>query len=101
METFNVIIYDINRNKFKSFNIIPYLMDCYDEATKKPKTFKEFREFVDKESRYQFWARCQYEVILVDWPCQQHEEKWDVYDQIKMNLDLITKLFMSIYDNKI
>ena len=98
MEIFNVIVYDFNRNKFESYNIIPYLVRTYNEIdthyNKIPVTFEEFKEFVRKEAMYQFWARCEYEIILVDWPSQKHEEKWDVYQQILMNLDLVTKLVM-------
>ena len=72
-----------------------------EEFWKVPQTFDEFKEFVQKESQYQFWARCEYEIILVDWPCQKHEEKWDVYQQIMMNLDLVTKTLMEeLNDNQ-
>lgn len=91
---FNVLVHDFNQNKFVPYNVIPYLVNCYKEAKKKPKTFKEFRKFIDKESKYQFWSRCQYEVILMDWPCQKLQEKIDVYEQIKMNLDVVTKILM-------
>ena len=43
---------------------------------------------------YQFWARCEYEVILVDWPGQKVEKKIDVWNQIEMNLDIVTKIVM-------
>ena len=106
MKQFNVINCDFNSKKFKSYNVIPYLVNAYNDIVEKhkkypkdkywnvPKTFAEFKEFVKKESQYQFWARCEYEIILVDWPCQKHEEKWDVYQQIMMNLDLVTKTLM-------
>ena len=44
---------------------------------------------------YQFWSRCEYEIILIDWPCQQKHEKWDVYKQIMMNIDIVTDI---LYD---
>ena len=99
MQSFNVINYDINRQKFVYYDVIPYLVNCYKEIKKTkrkktPETFDEFKQFVKDESMYQFWSRCEYEIILVDWPCQRHEEKWDVYDQIMMNLDVITDLVM-------
>ena len=99
MQSFNVINYDFNRQKFVAYNILPYLVNTYKEIKEKkykeiPKTFEEFKRFVKKESMYQFWGRCEYEIILVDWPCQKHEEKWDVYNQIMMNLDIITDIVM-------
>lgn len=43
---------------------------------------------------YQWWSRCEYEIILVDWPCQKKSEKWDVYKQVMMNIDIITEILM-------
>ena len=106
MQQFNVINYNFNAQKFESYDVIPYLVSAYNDKVqlynecleedfwKVPQTFDEFKEFVQKESLYQFWGRCEYEIILVDWPCQKHEEKWDVYQQIMMNLDLVTKTLM-------
>lgn len=123
MKSFNVINYDFNARKFVPYDVIPYLVNTYNDRVERyheinlkasksknqkefnkykdvleywkiPKTFEEFKEFVKKESQYQFWSRCEYEIILIDWPCQKDEEKWDVYDQIMMNLDTVTKLVM-------
>lgn len=92
---FNVIIED--NGIFKPYDIMPYLMRCVKE--KKPKkdlpTAKEgFMEFVKNESMYMWWARCQYEIILVDWPGQTKSEKWDVHQQVMMNLELITETLL-------
>ena len=123
MKQFNVINFDFNAQRFEAYDVIPYLVRAYNDRVEKfheinleasmsktqkefdeyknaleywkiPKTFDEFKEFVKKESQYQFWSRCEYEIILVDWPCQKTEEKWDVYDQIMMNLDIITQIVM-------
>lgn len=123
MIPFNVINYDINAKKFIAYDIMPYLVDAYNERVKRyhelnfkastsktqkkfdeyksaleywkiPKTFDEFKEFVKNESQYQFWSRCEYEIILSDWPSQSIEEKWDVYNQIMMNLDIVTEILM-------
>ena len=132
MKTFNVINYDFNHNKFVAYNVIPYLVKEYHERVERhkkypeavywkvPTTFDEFKKFVDDESKYQFWSRCEYEIVLSPWPYalspsegydkskendldawKQHWkkhldscDKWDVYDQIVMNLDVITKLVM-------
>ena len=98
MKSFNVIIYDPNLRKFVEYDIMSYLIRTYTEKKERketlPKTFDEFKNFVKSESQYQFWARCEYEIILIDWPCQEKHEKWDVYKQIMMNLDIVTKVFM-------
>lgn len=99
MKTFNVIIYDPNYKKFIPYNVIPYFVQAYEELKGKkykklPKTFEEFKKFVRDEGMYQFWSRCEYEIILVDWPGQKVEKKIDVWNQIEMNWDLVTKLVM-------
>lgn len=91
---YNVIIYHINAKKFEEYDIFPYLVKCYDKLKQKPITFSEFKEFILRESHYMWWGRCEYEIILTDWPCKMNEEKWDVYKQIEMNIDVITKLFI-------
>jgi hypothetical protein len=108
MKTFNVIHYDPNRKVFEPYNVISYFVNRYEEELEKhkdyprslyyrvPITFEEFRNFVKRESQYQFWGRCQYEIILSDWPPSDPpvEEKWDIHDQIMMNLDTVTNLVM-------
>lgn len=91
---FNVINFNFNADKFESYNVMPYLIDEYNDQKTKPVTFEECRKFIKDKSQYQFWGRCEYEVILVDWPRQKTEHKMDVHEQIMMNLDVITDLFM-------
>ena len=128
MKQFNVINFNFNAKKFEAYDVIPYFIRKYYDRVdtcneleqdlknatseheinlytdslkywKVPVTFNEFKKFVQDESQYQFWSRCEYEIILVDWPCQKTEEKWDVHDQIMMNLDIVTQLVIdSIYE---
>ena len=94
MQKFNVIIEDVNRREFIPYNVIPYLVRQYKEAKNKPTTFEEFKSFIEKESKYQWWSRCEYEIILKEWPTGKKEEKIDVHWQVMMNIDVITKLLM-------
>lgn len=95
---FYVINQDFNRKEFKPYNIMPYLMERY-KATKpkdRPKTFEEFKEFVDKECLYMYWSRCQYEIVLCPLIGDREEEatKIDIYWQIKMNFDTVVRILM-------
>ncbi len=94
--SYNVITYDFNRRYMVHYDIMPYLISCYESVTKAehPKTFEEFKQFIIDESRYQWWSRCEYEVIISSWLGQQVEEKWDVHKQVMMNIDVVTKVFM-------
>ena len=118
MREFNVIGYNFNSKEFVPYNIIPYLVSQYKIKRDKPKTFDEFKEFVKKESMYQWWARCEYEIILSPWPyttspsergkeennVEAWKEHWkkhldeckkvDIHYQVMMNLDVITALLI-------
>lgn len=95
---FYVINWDVNAQKFIKYDVMPYFVNCYKEAKKRrrkvPTTFDEFKEFVEGNSLYMYWARCQYEVILMDWPSSQTYKKIDVHWQVMMNLDIVTKILM-------
>lgn len=92
MKSFNVIIED--NGKFKAYDIMPYLLRTYKEKYKGTiLDGSSIKEFIDKESMYQWWSRCEYEIILSDWPCQKKSEKWDIYKQIQMNIDIIADVF--------
>lgn len=94
MIPFYVICYNFNGQRFEPYDIMDYLVSEYKESRNKPKTKQEFFEFVNNASRYRFFGRCEYEIIIKDWPTQSHEEKWDIYDQIMMNIELITDILM-------
>ena len=105
METFNVLLWDFNRDELVHYDVLPYLRDRYEERKKRfemagkdkelwkvPKTLDEFKEFIIGESRYQFWARCQYEMICHGWPVRKNDHKLDVHEQIMMNIDVIARI---------
>ena len=90
---FFVIVYEPNYKRMVPYNVIPYFIYEYEQTKKgKPKTLSEFKKFIEAKSQYRFWSRCQYEIIISDWPCQIATEKWDVHNQIMMNIDLITAI---------
>lgn len=96
MKKFNVIVENINSQKMIPYDVIPYLVHEYKEAWEKPTTFEEFRDFVKRKAQYQWWGRCEYEIILSSWPNPKNREgeKWDVYQQLMLNLDVVTNLLM-------
>lgn len=100
MKQFNVIVWDINSKKFVPYNVIPYLVNKYREAKTKPKTLKEFKVFIKKESMYQWWSRCEYEIVLQSWPVGDIEKKIDVHQQIMMNIDIIAEILMKEVSNE-
>lgn len=94
MKSFYVIVYDFNHRTFVQYDVIPYLKKCYYEVKDKPETLKEFKNFVESQSRYQWWSRCEYEIMLSDLPSQRQQKKIDVHYQVMTNLDIVTKVLM-------
>lgn len=96
IKPYKVISWDFNSDNIEYYDIMPFLIDSYKRIKKnKPKTFDEIKEFIINESRYRFWSRCEYEVIITGWPKQKREVKMDIFDQIMKNIDVITTHFMS------
>lgn len=95
-DSFYVINFNINTEEFEKYNIMPYLVNCYNKEKKsnRPVTFDEFKEFVKSKSMYMYWSRCEYEVILSDWPNQKIYKKIDVYWQTMNNIDIVTEILM-------
>lgn len=94
---FNVIMYDTNRKEFYWYDVIPYLVERYksEKKSSKPVTFDEFKKFVDRWALYQWWGRCEYEIILDSWPQTDIDRKVDVYWQLKNNIDIVTEIVMN------
>ena len=96
IKPYKVISWDFNSDNIEYYDIMPFLIDSYKKIKKnKPKTFDEIKEFIINESRYRFWSRCEYEVIITGWPKQKREVKIDIFNQIMENIDVITTHFMS------
>lgn len=98
---FYVIWFNPNLNIMEPYNVIPYFINEYKETkkSKRPKTLEEFKEFIRDKSMYMFWSRCQYEIVLSDWPCSGISEKWDVHRQILNNIDLVTIILYNAIKN--
>lgn len=94
MISYKVITWNVNLDRIEYCDIMPYLYKCLKEAnvSKEDLSLSWLKEFIDKKSMYQYWARCEYETIVTGWPKSNKEHKLDVYEQIKMNLDNITLL---------
>ena len=112
---FYTLTWDMNRAEVENYDIMPYLVSAWkedkarkrkigfkssDDDTKEPTTVEEWKKAIFSASRYQFWARCEYEIIVSEWPTEKHRVKLDVFDQIHANIDVITKLFMEYVSSK-
>lgn len=95
LKPFNVFVFDINSDRFKHYDVMPLFIEEYKKCKPKdkPKNEESLRKFIERNARYYFWSRCQWEIILVDFPCSKIHKKIDVYEQISMNLELFIDTF--------
>lgn len=108
IRTYNVIVWNFNRDSLEYYDIMPYLLREFKEdldrkvfmpENKVPETQEDYKKFILNVSRHNFWARSQYEVIVSGWPKQKNEVKLDVFSQIKANIEVITNLFIENVNN--
>lgn len=95
---FNVICFNFNANKIEEYDIMKELIEEYKNKKKKkkaPKTKEEFADLVKSYSLWKWWGRCEYEILISDWPNNKTTIKWDIHKQILMNLDLIVYVLMN------
>jgi len=111
MKAFNVLTWDFNTDELVHYDVMPYFRIRYKEIVERskkanknikaedfvkyfkvPETLEEFKQFVKQESQYQFWARCEYEMICHGWPVQRDDYKLDIHEQIMMNIDIIAEI---------
>ena len=98
MKAFNVIWWDFNKKEPEAYDMMPFLLDEYE---RKPRKYKPkitdraaVTQFVRQYALYQWWGRCQYEIIISNWPTQVLSVKWDIHKQIIMNLDIIVDILI-------
>lgn len=98
MIQYYVINWDVNTDKLEYYDIMPYLYSEFKKSKMKKKdlTLRSLEEFIKKVSMYMYWSRCEYEVIVTNFPSGKNSHKLDIYQQIEMNLSNIAKL---MYDD--
>ena len=93
---FYVIVDNVNTQRFEKYDVMKYFIRCYNNTDKenKPTTFEEFKSFIERWSRYMYWSRCEYEVILKSWAGNTKDKKIDVHWQIMNNIDIVTNILI-------
>lgn len=75
MVKFNVIYYDFTK-KIIHYDVLPYFREDWNDnyhkeeknRIKEIKSKELLRQWIIDRSRYQFWARCEYEHLVAHWP---------------------------------
>lgn len=92
---FNVIEFSGNDNKVKTYDVLPYFRNEWKDKHKyakeqrsKVKTKANLKEWIKAKSRYQFWARCEYEFLIGKWPFGSYRLRQDMKEFLKTNPSL-------------
>ena len=59
-----VMNYNCNANKIEPYDVLKHKLDWIKKTKKKCKTREEFSELLEREMMWQYWSRCEYELIL-------------------------------------
>lgn len=92
MLTWNVYYGNFNAKKIETFNIFKhtyFVNDCVHNF-KHNKDKDSFAKQLKRDLMYYFWSRCEWEIILSDWPPSDrfNKAKIDAFDQIMLNWDI-------------
>lgn len=49
-------------------------------------------EKLKRECMYYFWAKCEYEVVIQNWPNKDAEKKIDVFEQLEANWNIFKEI---------
>lgn len=100
----NVYIEDFNKKCIKTYNIFEH----YSFKRELFETYNEFKGDKDKFLsrvkqllQYYYWSKCEWEIILSDWPPSKkfNEMKISVYDQIENNWHIFSEYIWNNRDS--
>ena len=93
-KTFNVLEFNYFTKTIKSYDVLPYFRNCWKHKNNKANREKikdknTLQEWIEDESRYMFWAKCEYEFLMASWPFGSHKmiEKMKEFLSKDYNLD--------------
>lgn len=87
----NAYVENINAKVIRPYNIFRhggFWYDCCEISRKYGDNKEIFLDELRRMLMYRFWAKCEWEVIISDWPPSNREElkiKVDVYQQVMNN----------------
>ena len=114
---------DFNNGKMKPYDVLGVVLDpilnskggiknkefyIYDDDWNRVpvRTKKQLQEFIAGKFRYHFWAKCEWEFVIIDWPYRDtisdsKPVKIDVFDQLEPNIPFITDVVWNYLTPKI
>ena len=96
MLEWNVYIADFNRKRIEQYNIFNhsgFSKDVKQAYNSFKDDFEAFCKQLDNALMYYFWCKCEWEIVLSDFPPSDSfkAQKIDVYSQVKLNWNIFAK----------
>lgn len=85
---YKVLKFNHTTKEIEFWDIGPTLYQIYKDFPN-PCSYTRFKKLLHDRLLSQFWKRCEYEVVVSDWPNQTQKRKIDIFEQIKENWDFI------------
>ena len=102
----NVYREDINKREIEVYNIFSHKKfkeDCINifenHRNESNYNYDKMKRDIEALLQYYFWSKCEYEIILSDWPPSKNfkEKKVDIYDQVMLNIDAFISSTLTQY----
>ena len=90
MLEWKVLVTGFNDKEIREYNVFDhfrFLDDCKKNARKNSKDYDKFCDQLRKDLMYYFWSKCEWEIVVTDWPRGENSIKIDVWDQVRLNWD--------------
>lgn len=96
---FYVLMHDFNSDEIIYFNIFrhSYIKRYVEKAIKEYKDFNIFKKGLEKEFKYSYWSKSEYEIFVSGW-WGKETQKIDIWYQIEPNIDLIARYIITEYN---
>lgn len=106
---FNVLLMDINKNSVIAYDVLPYFRrewkaspyvwgDKYEKIEVKDK--ETLKQWVENKSRSQFWAQCEYEILIGKWPFGSYRMNEEIMEYLNNNPNFDMKNYENNIDFK-
>ena len=89
MLEWKVYVSDFNEKEINEYNVFDHMRfyeDCKKNARKNIHNYDEFCRQLRIDLAYYYWSKCEWEIVITDWPTSgECETKVDVFDQVMLN----------------
>ena len=109
LPTYNVPLYDFSHRKIEAYDVIPYFYRVWKSKQfdmKDVKSINDLKKWIERASKYMFWARCEYEHLIAPWPYKDDSlkddmKKIDIHTQLMMNIAVLTDVLYKLFEKDI